>query len=318
MELFLYILLVAIGFVLLVKGADLLVDGASSLAGKLGISTLVVGLTVVALGTSMPELVVNVYAALTGVADIAIGNIVGSNIVNIALILGLSAALYPLHVQRSTVWKEIPFALIAVVLVAIMASDVVLDGMVSNVISRSDGLVLLAFTAIFFYYILGMVRSGDSPVIDDSSSSSLKLIFYIVIGIGLLVAGGKLAVDGAVGVAAAAGLSERVIGLTIVAIGTSLPELVTSLVAAYKKQPDLSVGNIVGSNILNIFLILGLSSIIRPLPFQGESFVDVGVAVALTIMLFAFMFLGRRHVLERWQGIGFVIIYTAYTAHLFF
>ncbi|OIO52744.1 sodium:proton exchanger [Candidatus Uhrbacteria bacterium CG_4_10_14_0_8_um_filter_58_22] len=318
MELLLFIFLVVIGFVLLVKGADMLVSGASSLAGKLGISTLVVGLTVVALGTSMPELVVNVYAALTGVSDIAIGNIVGSNIANIALILGLSAAPYPLHVQRSTVWKEIPFALMAVALVAIMSSDVVLNGMVSNVISRSDGLILLAFAVIFFYYILGMVRSGNSPVIDGSSSSSARLVFFVVVGIGLLVVGGKLAVDGAVGIAAAAGLSERVIGLTIVAIGTSLPELVTSLVAAYRKQPDLSVGNIVGSNILNIFLVLGLSSAIRPLPFQGESFVDVGVLVMLTLMLFTFMFLGRRHVLERWQGIGFVVIYVAFTVHLFF
>jgi len=288
------------------------------LAGKLGISTLVVGLTVVALGTSMPEMVVNIYAALTGVSDIAIGNIVGSNIVNIALILGLSASLYPLHVHRSTVWKEIPFALMAVVLVAIMVNDVVLNGMVSNVISRSDGLILLAFTVIFFYYILGMARSGNSPVIDNSSVPSSKLVFYVVVGIGLLVVGGKLAVDGAVGIAAAAGLSERVIGLTIVAVGTSLPELVTSLVAAYRKQPDLSVGNIVGSNILNVFLILGLSSVIRPLPFQSESFIDVWVVVLLTLILFAFMFLGRRHVLDRWQGIGFVAIYVAYTASLFF
>ncbi|MFH2063308.1 MAG: calcium/sodium antiporter [bacterium] len=316
MELAFHLLLLLIGFVLLVKGADLLVHGASILAGRLGISTLVVGLTVVALGTSMPELVVNVYSAMTGVSDIAVGNILGSNIVNIALILGLSAALYPLHVQRSTVWKEIPFALMAIVLVAVLASDVALGGHAQNLLGHGDGLVLLAFAVIFLYYIFGLARSGESPIVDTSKEKSWRLVMYVILGMGLLVGGGKLAVDAAVMVAQFVGLSERVIGLTVVAIGTSLPELVTSLVAAYRKQPDLSVGNIVGSNILNVFLVLGVSATIQPLSFADGSFFDVGVAILLTVLLFGFMFLGRRRVLERWQGLVFVAIYIIYTVSL--
>jgi len=315
MSIFVAAILIVAGFVALVKGADLLVGGASALAKYLGISTLLVGLTVVALGTSMPELVVNVFAAIKGTSDIAIGNIVGSNISNIALVLGLSAILFPMRVRNSTIWKEIPFALLAVVLVSILASDVVLSGLAKNELSRGDGLVLVSFSIIFLYYILGMAKQGKAKMEDIPTMSVRRIVIYILVGMVALVVGGKLVIEGAVSLAETIGMSERVIGLTVIALGTSLPELVTSVVAALRKQPDLSVGNIVGSNILNVFMVLGISAIIRPLPFSGESLFDAGFNILITLLLFLFMFVGRKHMLERWQGIGFVVMYVVFMGY---
>ncbi len=311
------ILLFIGGFAALVKGADLLVAGASSLAKWLGISTLIVGLTVVALGTSMPELVVNVFASLKGTSDIAVGNIIGSNVSNIALVLGLSAMLYPMRVQNSTIWKEIPFALLAVVLVAIMASDVALNGLMRDELGRGDGLVLVSFSVIFLYYILGLARQGRAELEDIPEMTVRRMAIYILLGMVALVIGGKLVIEGAVSLATTAGISERVIGLTVVALGTSLPELVTSVVAAFRKQPDLSVGNIVGSNILNVFMVLGVSAIIRPLPFSNDALFDATFNVVITLLLFLFMFIGQKHKLERWQGVGFVMIYISYITYSF-
>jgi len=315
MSLFIAILLVVGGFVALVKGADLLVAGASSLAKMLGVSTLLVGLTVVALGTSMPELVVNVFAALKGTSDIAVGNIIGSNISNIALVLGLSAAIFPMRVQNSTIWKEIPFALLAVVLVSIMASDVALSGLASDQLTRGDGLVLVSFSVIFLYYILGLARQGKADLDEVPSLSKQRIVIYILFGMVALVVGGKLVIEGAVSLATAIGLSERVIGLTVVALGTSLPELVTSVVAALRKQPDLSVGNIVGSNILNVFMVLGISASIAPLPFSDAALFDAIFNTLITLLLFLFMFVGHKHKLERWQGISFVVMYVMYMSY---
>ncbi|MEA3249907.1 MAG: calcium/sodium antiporter [Patescibacteria group bacterium] len=308
-------IIVAVGFVLLVKGADLLVGGASSLAKRMGISTLLVGLTVVALGTSMPELVVNVFAALSGTTDIAVGNIIGSNISNIALVLGVSAVLFPLRVHHSTIWKEIPYALLAVVLVSIMASDMALDRMSGNVISRGDGLVLVSFTFIFLYYIFGMAKKGRTQFEAVPKMSKAKMVIYIVAGILLLVAGGKVVIEGAVGLATALGMSSRVIGLTVVALGTSLPELVTSVVAALRKQSDMAVGNIVGSNILNVFMVLGISATIMPLPFSSPALFDAGFNIVITLLLFLFLFVGKKHMIERWQGLGFVALYCLYIGY---
>lgn len=308
-------IIVIIGFVLLVKGADMLVAGASSLAKKLGISTLLVGLTVVAFGTSMPELVVNVFAALKGTTGIAIGNVIGSNIANIALVLGVSAVLFPLRVHNSTTWKEIPYALLAVILVFIMASDVLLDRTAGNVIGRGDGLVLVSFSIIFLYYIFGMARSGKADLGDVPKMSTRKMTVFIVIGILMLVAGGKVVIEGAVGLATALGMSSRVIGLTVVALGTSLPELVTSVVAALKKMPDLSVGNIVGSNILNVFMVLGISASITPLPITSGALFDTVFNIIVTMLLFLFMFVGRKHMLERWQGLGLVALYCLFIGY---
>lgn len=310
-----------IGFVLLIKGADLLVDGASSLAKRIGVSSLVIGLTIVAFGTSAPELVVNILASLKGNTEIAIGNILGSNIVNILLILGISAVIYPLAVKKGTVWKEIPLAFLAVLVLALMANDVFVDGATSSVISRIDGFILIAFFIIFLYYTFGISRVTPATLADTGEQKSetrslAKAWLMVFVGVAGLVLGGKWIVDGAVAFATSMGVSEALIGLTVVAIGTSLPELATSAVAAYKKDVDIAVGNIVGSNIFNIFWILGVSAIINPLPFSQTLMSDMFVTILATLLLFIFLFIGKRHVIERWQGVLFILLYVAYLAYV--
>jgi cation:H+ antiporter len=309
-----------IGFVALIKGADWLVSGASSIASRYGISALVIGLTIVAFGTSAPELAVNILASLQGSTDIAIGNILGSNIANILLILGISAMIYPLAVQKGTVWKEIPFALLAVVVLAFLANDVLIDGDTVSSLSRIDGLILGSFFAIFLYYVFSTAKvsaNTDETESERPEQMSYAKAFLLVIGgMAGLVVGGKWIVDGAVAFASGFGVSEALIGLTVVAIGTSLPELATSAVAAYRRNVDIAIGNVVGSNIFNIFWILGVSSIIKPLPFSPDSNVDVMMTVFVTILLFLALFVGRRHLLERWQGGVFVLIYIIYIVYL--
>lgn len=312
------LIFVAIGVLALAKGADWLVDGAGSLARRLGIAPIVIGLTVVAFGTSMPELVVNLLAAHSGNVDIAIGNVIGSNIANILLILGIAAMIRPLTIKLNTVWKEIPLALLAVALVAVMASDVLLAGNAVNALDRIDGIVLLSFFAVFMYYTFGISKAegetdGDEMPAQKSVGMSVGLV---AAGLAALMLGGKLTVDGAVAIAQALGVTERLIGLTVVAVGTSLPELVTSAVAARKGQTDIAVGNVVGSNIFNVFLILGITSTWRSLPFSTGNASDVLVAVVATLLLFIALFVGRKHLLERWQGAAFVGTYVAYVAFL--
>jgi cation:H+ antiporter len=313
-------LLLPIGFVLLLKGAVFLVDGASSLAKRLGISTLVIGLTIVAFGTSAPELVVNIFASIKGNTDIAIGNILGSNIANILLILGISAVIYPLTVKHGTVWKEIPLALLSVIVMAITANDGFFDDGVFSALTRIDGFVLIAFFIIFLYYTFGISRVQPSDAVEFPIHQYSLLRSCLMIGLGFvgLTAGGKLLVDSAVALATGLGISEALIALTIVAIGTSLPELATSAVAAYKKDVDIAVGNIVGSNIFNIFWILGVSAIINPLPLSSLLMRDVFMTIFVTVLLFSFLFIGKRHVLERWQGVCFIALYIAYIAYLVF
>ncbi|MBP9801587.1 MAG: calcium/sodium antiporter [Candidatus Moranbacteria bacterium] len=312
-------LLLPVGFVFLIKGADFLVDGASSVAKRLGVSALAIGLTIVAFGTSAPELIVNIFASIHGNTDIAIGNILGSNIANILLILGISAIIFPLAVKKGTVWKEIPFSLLAVVVMALMASDAFIDGGIFSGLTRVDGLVLIAFFIIFLYYTFGISRiqaadAVEAPIIHHYSLS--RSCIMIVFGLVGLTVGGKWIVDAAVALTSTLGVSEALIGLTVVAIGTSLPELATSAMAAYKKDVDIAVGNIVGSNIFNIFWILGISSIINPLPFSSVLTSDVLVAILATLLLFAALFIGKRHTLERWQGACFVMLYVSYLVYL--
>jgi cation:H+ antiporter len=318
MNMILTYLLLLVGFVFLIKGAHFLVDGASSIAKRLGVSTLVIGLTIVAFGTSAPELIVNIFASIKGNTDIAIGNILGSNIANILLILGISAVIFPLAVQRGTVWKEIPFSLLAVLVVAVMANDAFFDGGSFSGLTRSDGLVLIAFFTIFLYYTFGISRAqaADAAETPIRQHSLPRSCFMIGAGLAGLTIGGKWIVDGAVALATGFGVSEAVIGLTIVAVGTSLPELATSAVAAYKRDVDIAVGNIVGSNIFNIFWILGVSAIIAPLPFSSILMRDVLVAITATLLLFIVMFIGKKHTLERWQGAGFIALYVAYIIFL--
>jgi cation:H+ antiporter len=306
-----------VGFAFLIKGADLLVDGASSVAKRMGISSLVIGLTVVSFGTSAPELIVNILASINGNTDIAIGNILGSNIANILLILGVSAMIFPLVVTKGTVWKEIPLSLLAVLAVGFMANDALIDGGVFSGLTRIDGIILIFFFIVFLYYTFGISKAQGSSEEQEIKVYSLpKAIFMILLGLVGLVFGGNWIVEGAVTFAKSFGLSEALIGLTIVAVGTSLPELATSAVAAYKKNPDIAVGNVVGSNIFNIFWILGLSSTIKELPFSQALTTDISMVIFATFLLFIFMFIGKKHTLERWQGAFFVLTYIVYIIFL--
>jgi cation:H+ antiporter len=307
-----------LGFALLIKGADFLVDGASSIARRFNISDLVIGLTVVAFGTSTPELFVNIVASARGNTEIAIGNVLGSNISNIFLILGISSIIYPLSVSKGTVWKEIPFSLLAVIVLGLMANDRVIDGDGSSLLTRIDGLVLLAFFMIFLYYSFSIAKAIEGldehvPVKTPGLAKSFVLVIAGLIGLTL---GGKWIVDGAITLARSFGMSESLVGLTIVAVGTSLPELATSAMAAYKKNVEIAVGNVVGSNIFNIFFVLGISATIKPLPFQTKSNLDIAVVTVSSLLLFLFMFTGKKRSLDRWEGIVSLFLYGGYIAFL--
>lgn len=309
-------LLFIIGFFFLIKGANLLVDGSASIAKKLNISSIVIGLTIVAFGTSAPELIVNIFASLQGNSEIAIGNILGSNISNILLILGISSLIYPIRAKKDTVIKAIPFSLLAIIVLWFMANDLPIVGGIFSGITRIEGFILIAFLIIFLYYTYGISKSDESENVDEIKVFGyIKSTIYIIIGLVGLTIGGKWIVDGAVQIAEFFKISESLIGLTIVAIGTSLPELATSAIAAYKKQSDIAIGNVLGSNILNIFFILGTSAIIRPLPFNSDSNSDIAMVIFVSILLFALMFIGKRFVIEKWQGglmVGTYVIYVIF------
>src|SRR5699024_249878 len=285
-----YVLLV-IGFILLIKGADFFVDGASKIAVLLKISPIVVGLTIVSMGTSAPEATISIIAALEGSSDISIGNVVGSNIINITLIVGAAAFIYPLQVQKQTTKNEIPFTLLSGLVLLVLVSDNLLKGH-SNVIDRSDGVILLLFLCIFLYYIFQTAsndrqnsRSEDS---ENLNPSWWKSIVLSVIGIVGIIFGGNLVVTHATTIAYSFGMSEALVGLTIIAIGTSLPELATSITAALKKQSEIALGNIVGSNIFNVLFVLGASSVIEPLQVNGKIFTDIFIMLVLTVILLIF------------------------------
>lgn len=305
------------GLAALIYGADLLVRGGSSLAKKAGLSTLFIGLTVVSFGTSMPELVVNLFASFRGSNDIAIGNVIGSNISNILLILGISAIIYPLSVKKGTITREIPFSLLAVVILFILANDAFFVGGDNSMLHQGDGLVLLGFFIVFMYYTFGIAKKSEQKNEMDVKTFSYPLATSMIVGgiIGLTV-GGNLMVEGAVSLAKFFGLSEALIGLTIVAIGTSLPELAASAVAAFRKSSDIAIGNIIGSNIFNVFWILGVSATINPLVFSPTLNTDLIINILLTILLMSMMFVGKRNILQRWQGSTLVGIYLIYMIYL--
>ena len=302
---------------MLIKGADWLVDGASHIAHRFRVSTIVIGLTIVAFGTSAPELVVNILASARGETDLALANVVGSNTMNILLILGISAMIYPITTKKNTIWKEIPMSVLAVVVLAFMAHDMCIDGATSSAVTRIDGLILLSFFVIFLYYTFGIARvtgDADDEVVISKKQTVGTSVWLILGGLLGLVVGGTWIVDGAVAIARTLGVSETMIGLTIVAVGTSLPELATSAVAAYRRHTDIAIGNIVGSNIFNIFLVLGTSATIRPLPV-GDLFTrDIIVTFLASILLFVMMFVGRRHTIYRMEGAVMVAVYIVYIA----
>lgn len=311
----LQLLLLVIGLVLLVKGADWLVDGASVLAKKHNVSDLAIGLTIVAFGTSAPELVVNAVAASGNYPEIVFGNIIGSNNFNLFAILGIAGIITPLAVQSSTVWKEIPFSFLAAVALFFLANNYFLAE--PGHISRYDAAILLAFFLGFLYYVATQLKTEpDAEKIENKDYSNFKIWMLILAGLAGLVGGGKLVVDNAVAMAQSLGVSEKIIGLTIIAAGTSLPELATSVVAAMKKNADIAIGNIVGSNIFNLFLIIGVSGLIRPLDYNPAFNTDIYLLLGGTIFLFFAMFTGKRHRLDRWEATILLSVYLLYTGYL--
>lgn len=310
----LQIVLLVIGLLLLVKGADWLVEGASTVARKKRVSDLAIGLTIVAFGTSAPELVVNVVASVQNHQDIVFGNIIGSNNFNLFAILGIAGLITPLAVQSSTVYKEIPISLFAALLLFVLVNGFLFGG---DILSRMDGMILLVFFALFLLYVYKQLkRDPEKTEVKTVELSNAKVWGLIIIGLAGLVIGGRLVVTSAVDMATAMGVSEKLIGLTIVAAGTSLPELATTVVAALKKNNDIAVGNIIGSNIFNIFFILGVSAVVRPIPFDVIFNNDLYLLFGGTILLFLTMFTFGKKQLDRWEAGILLAIYVAYTIYL--
>ena len=314
----LYFTLLIVGFAILIKGADFLVDGASSLAKRLNVSDLMIGLTVVAFGTSAPELTVNLFASAEGMTDAMFGNIIGSNIFNLLFILGVAGIIYPLSVQRTTVKYEIPYSLFCALLLYFLVNDVMFFGRESNGLSRIDAVVLLLFFGLFMMYIIRQSKKEDASEEEVKSMAMWKSVLFVALGLGMLVGGGKLVTDNAIGIAQAFGLSEKLIGLTILAAGTSLPELATSAIAAFRRKTDIAIGNVVGSNIFNILLILGVNGSIMAIPYNDAMNVDFFVIMAGSVALLLFMFTFKQQKLDRIEAVMFLIAFIVYTVYLFY
>lgn len=313
MALFLDILFLLGGMALILLGANGLTDGSSSVAKRFGISDLVIGLTIVAFGTSAPELMVSLVSSIKGSAQLAIGNVVGSNIFNILMIVGLTAVVMPIKVQKNTITNEIPLVLLSSLALVACASDIVLDGGVGNVIGRGDGILLLLFFTIFMRYTFSIAKSSG-----EESGEQIKLmpiwksLLFIVLGLAGLIVGGQLFVDGASGIARSLGVSESVIGLTLVAGGTSLPELATSVVAAVKKKPGIAIGNVIGSNLFNIFLVLGASATVSPLPLGNIGISDMLMLVVSSVLFWAAGWFFKDKTITRIEGAIMVALYVGY------
>ena len=311
---FVSLLKLIIGFALLVKGADIFVDGASSVAKKLRIPAFVIGLTIVAFGTSAPELAVSITAAMKGSNDIAIGNVVGSNIFNTLVVLGASAAITPIVVEKGMIKRDYPLSIFAAVLLAVLAMDTIFFKASAMSLSRVDGIILLIAFAGFMYMT---VKSGLENRTEEEECEAMpimKSLIFIVLGLVGIVIGGDVSVDGAKEIARFFGLSEAIIGLTIVALGTSLPELVTSVIAARKGESDIAVGNVIGSNIFNVFLILGTSATILPMTVSNTYLYDIGMLCA--VMILTYLPIAKTKKVTRGMGIAMVLVYAAYTVYL--
>lgn len=314
------VLLLLVGFVLLIKGADFMVKGASLLAKKFNVSELVIGLTIVAFGTSAPELIVSIVSSNKGLNEVVFGNVIGSNIFNLYLILGISGLIYPIVVEKSTIRKEIPFSLFAALLLLILINDQFLWG-VEDTFSRLDALLLIGFFIFFLVYVFlnqkkeeESISPAPSQLVSEKKYSMFILILMIVGGLAGLVFGGQMVVDNAIVIARSFNLSDKLIGLTIIAAGTSLPELATSAVAAFKKNSDIAIGNIIGSNIFNILFILAVSGLIQPMPYDTVLNVDLYVLIGGTVLLFI-LFLGKSSKLSRLEA---ALLFAGYIAYVFY
>lgn len=305
--------LLIVGFVVLILGADWLVSGASGLAKRLNVPDLVIGLTVVAFGTSAPELMVNLMAAFNNESEIALTNILGSNTINTFIILGISALIYPIKSQKSSRKYEIPWSVFAGLIILVMGTECF--GLCGGdaIISRLDGVVLLLIFSLFMYYTLKMAKNNTENQEEGFLPMKIwKAVLLIAVGLVALVVGGKVIVINAVSIAQAFGVSQAVIGVTVVALGTSLPELATSAIAAFKKNPDLAIGNVIGSNIFNVFFVLGISAVIRPLPSYSNLWIDASLAALGSLLLLLFVSTNRHKELKRWQGAFFLVCYGVY------
>lgn len=311
------VILIILGLILVLKGADLFVDSASAIANKFNISQLAIGLTIVAFGTSAPELVVNVFASAQKHHEIVLANILGSNNFNLFIILGLAGIITPLSVQSNTAWKEIPFSFFTAILLFVIINDQLFWSVKSSMLTRLDGFILLFFFCLFLYYVYKQLRNDRSTVeLPKKELPMLKIILFFILGLSGLILGGKLVVNNAIKLATILQVSEKMIGLTIVSIGTSLPELATSIVAAVKKNNDIAVGNIIGSNIFNILLILGLSSIVHPIIYNDKFNHDLLILMGGSFFLFLSMYTGKQKKLDRWESLLLFIFYIAYMVYL--
>lgn len=305
------------GLLLILVGANALTDGAASVAKRFHISSLVIGLTIVAFGTSAPELTVSIVSSLKGSADMAIGNVVGSNIFNVLMIVGCTAAIVPIRVTKGTLSKEIPLCILASIVLFICANDVWINKAETNTISSSDGMLLLCFFLIFLGYTFAIAHNGSGEGESEIKEMPVwKSVLFIAGGLAGLIYGGQFFVNGASGIARSLGVSESVIGLTLVAGGTSLPELATSVVAALKKNPEMAIGNVIGSNLFNIFFVLGCSATISPLDMQGITNTDLILLIGSCAQLFIFGWFFGERVISRVEGVFLVACYIGYIAYL--
>ena len=305
-----------LGLALILIGANALTDGSAAIASRMGVSDLVIGLTVVAFGTSAPELVISVMSAFSGNSAIAIGNVVGSNIFNILVIVGITALVHPIVVERTVLSVEIPIVLLSSVALLVLGNSALLDGTPDNVITRVDGIFLLMAFVLFMRHTFITAKKGDVPTgTDDGQVKPMPVwrsIVWIIAGLAGLIWGGDKFVDGASGLAASFGVSEAVIGLTIVAAGTSLPELATSVVAAMKGKTGMAVGNVIGSNIFNVFFVLGAASVVRPLPFAGIGNFDLITLLVASVLFLVFGWFIKERTFTRGEGAVMLALYVAY------
>lgn len=323
------ILLLIPGVLFLMKGADFFVESSAALAKRMKISQVVIGLTVVAFGTSLPELVVNMVSAVNGNTAIALGNVVGSNIANILLILGISATITPLVVKHNTVWKEIPMSFLAAILLLLFALQQKIDtsriweiigkdgNTVVGSLNMSHGIFLLFIFVIFLYYTFGIAKDTDAVSPDVRDMSLKKSGIYLVLGLLAVVAGGKMTVDGALAIARSFGVSEALLGLTVVAVGTSLPELVTNVMAARKGFTDIAIGNVIGSNIFNIFFIMATTAVLRPIPVNISDVINIVFLLFVTLLTFIFLFVLDKYKVGKIEGVIMLSLYVAYVIYLF-
>lgn len=320
MEIGTSIFFILIGFILLIKGADFMVSGAASFAKKFKVSEIVIGLTIVAMGTSAPEMAVNIISGSKGLDDIIFGNIIGSSLFNLLLILGIAGIIKPLKVNSNTVWKEIPFSLSLCLIFFILVNDVFFFGSEKNQIGTLDAILLLTCFIGFLIYIFKSIKDNSAFAFQNKSKSYSSLRTFIMIfgGIAGLVIGGKMVVDHAVEIARTMAISEKMIGLTILAAGTSLPELATSVVAAYRGKADIAIGNVIGSNIFNISLILGINGLLKNIEYNTAFNTDMIFLIAGSFMLFVFMFTMKRRKLDRWESILYLLAFISYLIFVFY